>query len=72
MLKSFKCISDLKVICAQSWGDIEALWALRSCQNMLIAAMFLIPNQIDHPVECVSCKMHFMLLLYKYIFCFLF
>ena len=32
LLKSFKCISDLKVICAQSWGDIEALWALRSAK----------------------------------------
>ena len=31
-LKSFKCISDLKVICAQSWGDIEAFLALRSAK----------------------------------------
>ena len=34
-LGSFKCISDLKVICAQSWGDIEALWAIRSAKLSL-------------------------------------
>ena len=28
-----ECISDLKVICAQSCGYIEALWALRSAKT---------------------------------------
>ena len=33
LLKQFECISDLKVICAQSCGYIEALWALRSAKT---------------------------------------
>ena len=35
LLKPFKCISDLKVICTQSWGYIDALWALRSAKVSL-------------------------------------
>ena len=27
------CVSDLKVICTQSWGQIEALWAIRSSKT---------------------------------------
>ena len=43
-------VSYLKVICAQSWGHIEAFGDLRSAKNKLTAALFLIHNQMNHPV----------------------
>ena len=34
-LNIFESISDLKVICAQSWGHLEALWGPRSPKTSL-------------------------------------
>ena len=44
-------VSYLKVICARSWGHIEALGDLRSAKNKLTATLFLIHNQMNHPVH---------------------
>ena len=43
-------VSYQKVICARSWGHIEAIGDLRSAKNKLPAPLFLIHNQIKHPV----------------------
>ena len=54
-------VSYLKVICAWSWGHIEAFGNLRSAKNKLTATLFLIHNQIDHPVaqivKLTSCEL---------------
>ena len=44
-------VSYLKVICAWSWGYIEAFGDLRSAKNKLTATLFLIHNQMNHPVD---------------------
>ena len=43
-------VSYLKAICAQSWGHIEAFEDLRTAKNKLTATLFLIHNQMNHPV----------------------
>ena len=43
-------VSYQKVICARSWGHIEAFGDLRSAKNKLTATLFLIHNQKNHPV----------------------
>ena len=43
-------VSYLKVICARSWGHIEAIGDLRSAINRLTATLFLNHNQKNHPV----------------------
>ncbi len=47
----FLCVSDLKVICTQSWGHIEET-TLRpqKSQIKLTIASFLSPNQMEHMV----------------------
>ena len=43
-------ISDLKVICARSWGDIEAIKRPQKFKNKLISALFLRTNEKKHTV----------------------
>ena len=50
-------VSYLKVICAWSWGYIEAFGDLRSAKNKLTATLFLIHNQMNHPVVYWILKM---------------
>ena len=45
-----ECISDLKVICAWSWGSIEAFRNPIKLKIMLIRAVLLMPNDVKHPV----------------------
>ena len=49
-------VSYLKVICARSWGHIEAFGDLKTAKNKLTAALFLIHNQMNHPVYFVACN----------------
>ena len=46
----FKCISDLKVICAQFWGHIcRSHLVPQKCQSKLTTALFLNPLWMEHP-----------------------
>ena len=50
LLLSLELISYLKVICAQSWQHIEALWDLRSPKISPKLAPFLKQIEKKHPV----------------------
>ena len=50
LLLSLELISYLKVICAQSWQHIEALWDLRSPKICPKLASFLKQIEKKHPV----------------------
>ena len=50
LLLSLELISYLKVICAQSWQHIEALWDLRSPKICPKLAQFLKQIEKKHPV----------------------
>ena len=49
LLLSLELISYLKVICAQSWQHIEALWDLRSPKICPKLAPFLKQLEKNHP-----------------------
>ena len=54
LLLSLELISYLKVICAQSWQHIEALWDLRSPKICPKLAQFLKQIEKKHPVKKVT------------------
>ena len=60
LLLSLELISYLKVICAQSWQHIEALWDLRSPKICPKLAPFLKQIEKKHPV--------YLIILFAYVF----